>query len=165
MCVCSIGNAQRLTFEHLNQMLNFSLDEAEESLFLIGYSFVSKNNISDSAGVVYDFSNKKNTIGTAKKVSKAVYYKDPSKSFVKYTIYDRAEFQNFRKLMVDYQFRRSGTDGISENSNYLKDNLMVNFEVTTDQYDNKTFLITLLNNKAVEDKLPKRLSLKSIFKQ
>lgn len=165
MCVCSVSNAQRLTFEHLNQMLNFSLDEAEESLFLIGYSFISKNNISDSAGVVYNFSNKKNTIGTAKKVSKGVYYKGPGKSFVKYTIYDRAEFQNFRKLMVDYQFRRSGADDISENSNYLKDNLMVNFEVTNDQYDNKTFLITLLNNKAIEDKLPKKLSLKSIFKQ
>ena len=166
MSLCSVSKAQRLTFDQLNGILNSTLDEAEESLFLIGYSFVSKQNITDSAEVIYHFSNKRNTIGTAKKVSKGVYTKDLDRSFVKYTTYERAEFQNFRKLMVEYQFSRSGTDSISENSNYTKDNLLVNFEVTTDQYENKTFLITLSNSKAIiSDKLPKKLSLKSIFKQ
>ena len=166
MSLCSVSKAQKLTFEQLNGMLNSSLDEAEESLFLIGYSFVSKQNITDSAEVIYNFSNKRNTIGTAKKVSKGVYTKDLDKSFVKYTTYDRAEFQNFRKLMVDYQFSRSSRDSISENSNYSKDNLLVNFEVSIDQYENKMFLITLMNNKSIiADKLPKKLSLKSIFKQ
>ncbi|MEJ6979138.1 hypothetical protein WG906_01670 [Pedobacter sp. P351] len=166
MSLCFVGKAQRLSFDQLNGMLSSTLDEAEERLFLVGYSFVSKQYISDSAEVIYHFSNKKNTIGTAKKVSKGVYTKDLDKSFVKYTTYDRAEFQNFRKLMVEYQFTRSGKDSISENSNYSKDNLLVNFEVTADQYENKTFLITLTNNKAIiSDKLPKKISLKSIFKQ
>jgi len=166
LSVCSVSKAQRLSLEKLDQLLNSSLDEAEESLFLTGYTFASKKAISDTAGVVYTFSNKKNTIGTAKTVSKGVFNREPGKSFVRYTTYERGEFQNFRNQMVEYQFIRSNTDSISENSNYTKANLKVNFEVTTDEYENKTFLITLQNHKAiVAEKLPKKLSLKNIFKQ
>ncbi len=166
LSVCSVSKAQKLSLEQLDQMLNSSLDEAEESLFLIGYTFDSKEMIADTAGVVYNFSNKKRTIGTAKLVSKGIFNSQTSKSFVRYTTYDRGEFQKFRNQMVEYQFIRSNTDDISENSNYSKANLKVNFEVTTDEYENKTFLITLQNHKAVvAEKLPKKLSLKNIFKQ
>ncbi len=166
LSVCSVCKAQRLSLEQLNLMLNSSLDETEESLFLTGYSFVSKKTILDTAGMIYTFSNKKKTIGTAKIVAKGVFNKEISKSFVRYTTYERAEFQKFRKQMIDEEFVRSNTDSISENSNYTKGSLKVNFEVTTDEFDNKTFLITLFNYKPiVADKSPRKLSLKTILKQ
>lgn len=166
ICVVTVSNAQKLAFEKLDQLLNSSLDEAEESLFLVGYTFSSKESIADTAGVIYTFTNGKKTIGTAKEVRKGVYNKETTKSFIKYITYDRIEFEKFRKLMIEHQFTRSGTDNISENSNYTKDNLKVNFEVTTDKYENKTFIITLRNFKISPiEKEPKKLSLKNIFKQ
>lgn len=164
--VFTTSNAQKLTFEQLDQLLNSSMDEAEETLFLVGYTFLSKQNISDTAGVTHTFTNRKKTIGTAKEVRKGVYHKDITKSFVKYISYDRLEFERFRKLMIEYQFERSNKDEISENSNYTKDNLKVNFEVSTDKYENKMYAITLQNYKSSPaEKAPKKLSLKNIFKQ
>lgn len=163
LCGFNAANAQRLTFEKLEQLLNQSLDEAEESLFLVGYLYLSKNE--DSTGSIYIFSNRKNTIGTAKLVAKCIDPTDPRKSFIKYTTYERAEFQKFRKLMVDAQFTRSTADSISENSNFHKDNLKVNFEIGADQYENETFSITLRNSGIVADKKPKRITLKEFFRQ
>lgn len=162
----TVATAQRLDFEQLEHMLYASLDGAEENLFLLGYSFLHKKENPDSLGVIYTFSNRKQTIGTAKMVAKVVYPNELDKSLLKYITYDRSEFESFRKLMVENQFIRSDKDDISENSNYSKGSLKVNFEVTTDEYENKVFYISLSTQKPLQiEKLPKKLSLKNIFKQ
>jgi|GEM_PF-1155529 len=166
LCFSALSQAQKLTFEQLEHMLNSSIDEAEENLFLVGYPFISKAVLPDSAGIIYNFSNRKNTIGTAKKVSKEVYYKEAGKSNIQYITYDRAEFQRFRRLMIEEQFTRNGKDSIGENASYIKNALKVHFEVKTDQYENKIYIITLQGSRIAQiSKIPKKINLKSIFKQ
>ena len=170
MCVIlfnfSISNAQKLKLEKLEQILNASLNDAEESLFLTGYSFLSEKEIPDSAGIIYTFSNRKKTIGTAKIVWKGVYYQEKAKSFVKYITYDRREFEHLRKLMITNQFVREDPENLAESSTYSKGNLRINFEVTTDEYENITFVLTLNNIKAIEKaKEPKKITLRGLFKQ
>lgn len=166
LCWLSVSNAQKLRFEKLEQLLNASLDEAEEELFLTGYSFLSEKNKADSTNKIYIFSNRKNTIGTAKFVWKGVYTREPLKSFVKYVTYDRNEFEHFRKLMIQNQFERLDPKSIDENSSYSKENLHVDFEVTKDEYDNVTFMLTLKNLKSISKaKAVKRINVKNLFKQ
>ncbi|HEX8548272.1 MAG TPA: hypothetical protein VF691_15025 [Cytophagaceae bacterium] len=165
LCVFITSNAQKLKIEQLEQMLTASIDEAEESLFLIGYTFVSKKNLADSAGFIYTFSNRKQTIGTAKKVWKAVYYKESNLSFVKYITYDREEFERFRRSMLETGFSREDKN-INENSTWLKDNLQVRCEVGTDEFENIAFEIKLNYTKApIKEKTLKKIGLKSILQK
>ncbi|MFD2162615.1 hypothetical protein ACFSJU_09455 [Paradesertivirga mongoliensis] len=166
LCWLNAGYAQKLKLEKLEQLLNASLDEAEEELFLTGYSFLSEKNKADTTNKIYIFSNRKNTIGTAKFVWKGIYTREPLKSFVKYVTYDRNEFEHFRKLMIQNQFERLDPKSIDENSSYSKENLHVNFEVTKDEYDNVTFMLTLTNLKSLSKaKALRRISVKDLFKQ
>ena len=165
LCVFTQGKAQKLKIDQLEQLLDASIDGAEESLFLQGYSFLSKRDLQDSAGVIYSFSNRKKTIGTAKLVRKGAYYKEPLNSYMEYITYDRNEFEAFRKLMIDNQFIREDLS-ISENSVYRKDNLKVNFRVSTDEYENLIYEVKICRLKAmIEEKAAKKLNLKNIFKQ
>lgn len=141
------------------------MDKAEESLFLTGYSFLSSKDLPDSTGMIYSFSNRKKTIGTAKAVKKGIYFKEPLKSFVEYITYDRNEFEALRRLMINRQFTRDDR-GISENSDFSSGNLRVNFEVTTDEYENSVYETRLSHVKAiVGEKAVKKFSLKDILKQ
>ncbi|WP_423148173.1 hypothetical protein [Rubrolithibacter danxiaensis] len=159
----TICRAQRLTFNQLEQLLNDNLNEAEERLFLQGYSFAEKKPIAEDA-TVYTFSNRKKTLTTAKVVSKAVSNGGIGKSYVQYVTYEPAEFQKLRKLMVEDGFNRSSKDSISENSNYYKDNLAVNFQ-TDHSNKNRAFIITLRNRYAASgNKVLKKLNLKKLFK-
>lgn len=166
LCFSIIAKAQKLSFEQLENMLNSSIDEAEENLFLMGYPFLSKSVLPDSAGIIYNFSNRKNTISTAKKVTKEVYYKKPGKSKMQYITYERAEFQRFRRLMIEEQFIRNGKGSLSENASYSKKTLKVNFEVKTDDHENKLYCITLEGARNIAAAIiPKRIDLKTIFKK
>lgn len=162
----TLSKAQDLSFEQLEQMLNSTIDEAEENLFLLGYPFISKMALPDSIGMVYNFSNRKNTIKTAKKVSKAFYYKEPNKGLIKYISYDRNEFYRFRRLMTEYQFTRNSKDSISENSHYSKGTMKVDFEVENDEQQNKSYIITMQNYRTnAVNKIPKKLNLRGLFNQ
>lgn len=160
---CFIAEAQRLAFEKLEQMLKFSKDRTEEELFLLGYTFLNKDSVSDKRLSHYTFTNRKNTIGTAKRVVKTVF-QDPNKSSLRYITYDRPEFQAFRKLMIDHNFIRNGGDKISENSLYSKNSLIVSFEVSKDEYENPVFNIILSRDKPETEKNSKKLSLKNLLK-
>jgi len=162
---CSLcASAQRLSLEKLRQLLPLSLEATEEQMFLVGYSFLSKEALPEDKGLSYTFSNRKNTIGTAKKLTKTVYG-DNSKAMVRYTTYDRGEFENFRKAVLEDGFVRSLSDKISENSNFYKDNLHVQFQVTKDQYENPTFLISMGSDKLDEKKNEKKFSLRNIIRK
>lgn len=160
-CLFSTTQAQRLSFEQLEQMLNQSIDQAEESLFLLGYSFSGEK--SDSSAMIYSFSNQKNTVGTAKRVTKAVY-KKPLESYLKYITYDRSEFEALRKLMIEYQFVRQPGEALSENSNFSNEHLKVNFQVTTDKYENSEFVVTLRNTRLIDPvKAARKLNLREMI--
>ena len=159
------SSAQNLSLGQLEQMLNQTMDGAEESLFLIGYSFSGEDSIKNK-GSIFFFSNRKHTIGTAKRVSKAVYHTEPLQSYIRYTTYDRPEFERLRRQMVEEQFIRDSKDGLSENSNYSKDHLKVKFEVNTDEYENSVFHITLRNSRIIVAEKPGRsFNLKKLINQ
>jgi hypothetical protein len=164
MLLCLNAAAQRLSFSQLEVLLGQPIIAAEESLFLAGYSFASKDSVPEKQMSLYTFTNGKNTIGSAKRVVKASFNQS-NKSSVKYVTYDRSEFQSFRKLMVNEQFIRSGKDEISENSNYSKKDLNVQFEVSKDKYDNQVYYITLRSDKLEKEKVAKKISLKNLLKQ
>ena len=85
---------------------------------------------------------------------------------MKYITYDRREFEHLRKLMITNQFVREDPENLAESSTYSKGNLRINFEVTTDEYENITFVLTLNNIKAIEKaKEPKKITLRGLFKQ
>lgn len=165
-CIAHVCQAQRLTFDQLKQSLNSSLNQAEENLFLRGYSFVEKRSLADSNGMAYTFSTRGKTVTTAKSVTKGVYTGgDIAKSYLQYVTYEPVEFQKLRKLMIEDAFIRSGADSISEKSTYRKENLEVNF-ATDNLNPHRAFIITLRNTSAIADnKVFKKLSLKNVFKR
>lgn len=166
LCFSTLSQAQKLSLTQLEQILNASVNETVENLFLVGYQSISESPLADSAGIVYYFSNRKNTITTAKKVTKVVHFKEAVNSYIQYVTYDRAEFLAFRRLMIEEQFTRSSRDSISESASYTKNTQKVNFEAQTDEYGNKLYVITLQGSKAKPlAKMPKRIDLKSVFKQ
>jgi hypothetical protein len=158
--------AQKLSFEKLEQLHQATIDEAEEQLFLVGYSFISRKQVQDRDALVYHFSNLKQTIGTAKRISKSVSEKN-GQSFIEYVTFDRAEFESLRKLMIQKEFIRKDRNNISENSEFEKEGLRANFKVSTDEYENKTFTLTLQGTRKnlAKESVSKKLSLKKIFRQ
>ncbi|MBC8051692.1 MAG: hypothetical protein H7Y13_01370 [Sphingobacteriaceae bacterium] len=168
LAMLSLGtavNAQKLKLDQLEQLLNSSMDEAEESLFLAGYIFLNEKKKPDTSGIINVFTNRKRTIGTAKIVWKGVYANYPVNSFVKYITYDRQEFENFRRLMIEHGFVRKDS-AITETSTFTKDNLQVHFEPGKDEFDNITFEVRLSNPKGLlKEKVLKKGPFKNIFKQ
>ena len=159
----SKAQVQKLTLENLEATLNATLNEAEENLFLKGYSFAGRDTLAD-AGILHNFSTRGKTVKNAKAVSKAVYENALAKTYVQYVTYEYSEFRQFRQLMIETNFERNSTDSISENSSYFKDNLEIKFKV--DKFDtNKAYIITLKNRGLIGGKKPgKKLSLKNILK-
>jgi hypothetical protein len=159
----SRAQVQKLSFQDMENALTLSLNEAEERLFLKGYSFAGNDTLPDG-GLLHTFSTRGKTVKTAKALSKAIYENEVEKAYVQYVTYEAAEFVSLRKIMIEKQFTRTGVDNISENSTYVKDNLEVNF--ATDESDqNKAFIVTLRNKGGVIAKKPvKKLSLKGLLK-
>lgn len=159
----NLCEAQRLSFDELEQHLNSSLNKAQENLFLKGYSFLGKDSLKGTNTSVYNFSTRGKTIATAKSLSKTVSPEETSKSYIQYVTYEASEFYKLRKLMIEFEFTRSETDSISEVSNYYKDNLEVKFE--TDNLNKKrAFIVTLRNRNAViNNKVIKKMNLKNLL--
>lgn len=133
--------AQRFSFDELERTLSSSLDKTYEELFLKGFALVDQKSDQESESKVFTFSNRRKTLATAKLITKGEYKKDPLKNFVQYVTYEYPEFKELRQLMTELNFDRLD-DTISENSDFVKDNLEVKFRTDMVQ-DQRTFIVTL----------------------
>ncbi|HEY1025556.1 MAG TPA: hypothetical protein VGE26_10355 [Sphingobacteriaceae bacterium] len=142
----NISYAQRFTFKELQQTLNASLDKTYEEFFLKGFALVDQKSDREEESKVFTFSNRRKTPATAKLITKGEYKKEPLRNFVQYVTYEYSEFRELRQLMTEMNFNRKD-DKISENSDFKKDNLEVNFRTDLVK-GRRTFIVTLRNTSA-----------------
>ena len=158
------GKAQRLSFSELGEMLHSSMDQAQENLFLKGYSLSAMDEEKDKSGLTYVFSNRKPGLA-GKKIAKSVYPADPARCYIKYLTRESSEFERLRKQMVQWQFSRKDENEFSENSIFYNEDFEVQFSTDTTTEEYNSYIITIRSsNTAAPRPAHEKIRLRDIFR-